>query len=234
MTEPQRKRVQILPFIGLCLLAGALARGVTAIGGESTANAQMPVQPPPENAALSESSPPADHSSNASSSPPSGEINNQLAARLAEAREALDARERDLETRESLLVAIEARLDQKAADLNEERAALEALQMVRQEAQAEEFESLANAYERMKPREAARIFEALGDDILVPVAARMRTQALAGVLAEMAPDNAQALTRKLALRGATTDAAVPSARLYPLAASPLIERQSSAPSGPTP
>ncbi len=61
---------------------------------------------------------------------------------------------------------------------------------------------MSNAYERMKPRDAARIFEVLDEDILIPVAAGMRTQALAGVLAEMAPEKARALTVALANRQA--------------------------------
>ena len=50
----------------------------------------------------------------------------------------------------------------------------------------------------MKARDAAQIFDALDDDLMVSVATRMRTQALAGVLAEMTPARARILTKLLA------------------------------------
>ena len=50
----------------------------------------------------------------------------------------------------------------------------------------------------MKAKDAAVIFNALDQDILVSVSSRMRTQALAGVLAAMDPEKARALTVLLA------------------------------------
>jgi len=52
----------------------------------------------------------------------------------------------------------------------------------------------------MKPKDAAIIFNELETDILIKVASGMRTQALAGVLAEMNPENARLLTQLLATR----------------------------------
>ena len=57
----------------------------------------------------------------------------------------------------------------------------------------------------MKPKDAAVIFNALDERILVPLAAGMRTQALSGVLAEMEPDNARRLTTLLAERNHVDD-----------------------------
>ncbi|MEL7486986.1 MAG: hypothetical protein AAGJ87_07215 [Pseudomonadota bacterium] len=127
-------------------------------------------------------------------------IEQRLLEHLAERRDALDRREADLETREALLRVAEARLEEKIAIIREERRSLEEVERTRSARVAEDFETLSNAYERMKPRDAARIFEALDDEILVPVAAGMRTQAISGVLAEMAPEKARALTLKLAER----------------------------------
>jgi len=84
---------------------------------------------------------------------------------------------------------------------------LAVLSAERNRAEQEEFGALSNAYDRMKSRDAARIFDVLERDILVPVAAGMRTQALAGVLAEMKPENARALTRELAGRSRLETAA---------------------------
>ena len=193
-------RMKILPVIGLVLLAGGLARGVTSLTGESAAyGAQDALPPAPASSDALETGAARSPQPVPGAASDTG-TDDRLALRYAEAREALDRRARDLDTREKALAVIEARLEARAAALAEERAALTDLRTGRDEARAEEFENLANAYERMKAREAARIFEVLGDDILVPVAARMRTQALAGVLAEMTPARAQDLTRKLALR----------------------------------
>jgi flagellar motility protein MotE (MotC chaperone) len=52
----------------------------------------------------------------------------------------------------------------------------------------------------MKPKDAARIFNNLPDEVLVPVARDMKSDQLALVLASMNPDNAKALTIKLANR----------------------------------
>ncbi|MFZ5616416.1 MAG: MotE family protein [Pseudomonadota bacterium] len=122
----------------------------------------------------------------------------QLAARNSE----LDAREADLDTRESLIEAAELRLESALNALREEKAALALAETDRARERRDEIGVLSNAYERMKARDAARIFEVLDDDILIPVAAGMRTQALAGVLAEMAPEKAKALTIALANREA--------------------------------
>ena len=127
-------------------------------------------------------------------------VEERLLARLAARREALDRREADLETREALLRVAETRIEEKLRLMREERVAITDALAARQRAEQQEFEDLSNAYERMKPKDAARIFDALDDDILVPVAAGMRTQAISGVLAEMQPEKARALTLKLAER----------------------------------
>ena len=119
----------------------------------------------------------------------------------------LIAREAQLDTRESVLEAAELRLESAIKSVQEEKAAIASAENNRVRAKQGEIGALANAYERMKPREAARIFEILDDDILIPVAAGMRMQSLAGVLAEMAPEKARALTVALANRAAQTPAA---------------------------
>jgi flagellar motility protein MotE (MotC chaperone) len=67
----------------------------------------------------------------------------------------------------------------------------------------------------MKARDAARIFEILDDDILIPVASGMRTQALAGILAELSAERAKALT--IALANRESPPTVPAAALAPAA-----------------
>jgi flagellar motility protein MotE (MotC chaperone) len=73
--------------------------------------------------------------------------------------------------------------------------------------QAKQLGSLVKTYSAMKPKDAARIFDSLSDQVLVPVAAEMKSDVLAPVLAAMTPDQAQKLTLRLANRLTLPDAA---------------------------
>ena len=75
----------------------------------------------------------------------------------------------------------------------------------------------------MKPKDAARIFDSLPDDVLLPVAHDMKSDQLALVLASMNPDSAKTLTVKLANRlnlPQTADVAAPAAAPAPAAVVP--------------
>jgi flagellar motility protein MotE (MotC chaperone) len=52
----------------------------------------------------------------------------------------------------------------------------------------------------MKPRDAARIFASLDDDVRINVAGRMKPDAMAGILAALPSEVAQKLTVELAKR----------------------------------
>ncbi len=121
-----------------------------------------------------------------------------LVDRLSAREEALSAQERSLETREQLLVAAEQKIADELRTLRKEIQMLEALRAEQAASEKEDLSVLSRAYERMRPRDAARIFEVLDDDVLIPVAAGMRTQALAATLAQMSPQRAEALTIALA------------------------------------
>jgi len=123
-----------------------------------------------------------------------------LDERIANRDAALDAREAELSTRAALLAAAEARLEGRLAQLAAAETQFETRAAAENDRRKAEIAALSNAYEKMRPKDAARIFEALEDDILVPVAAGMRVQSLAGVLAEMSPQRARALTNALANR----------------------------------
>ncbi|HEY0299931.1 MAG TPA: hypothetical protein VGC36_01255, partial [Rhizomicrobium sp.] len=117
---------------------------------------------------------------------------------LTRRRAELDARERALAMRENLLSAGEGRVDQKIAALKTLQTQIQALLGQRDAKQDEQIASLVKTYSTMKPKDAARIFNTLGDDVLIPVAKGMKSDVLAPVLAAMSPDAAQKLTVKLA------------------------------------
>lgn len=131
---------------------------------------------------------------------PPSEVERRILEKLAARRQALDAREAELDAREAIVAAAEKQLTERAADFTQQRDTLLALREEQAATETEEIAALVSAYEKMKPRDAAAIFDELDEDILVPVSAGMRTQALAGVLAEMRPEKARLLTRLLAER----------------------------------
>jgi len=119
---------------------------------------------------------------------------------LAKRRSELDARERDLEMRDNLIAAAEKRVEGKIDNLKQLQSQIQALLVQRDAADQKQLDSLVKTYSSMKPKDAARIFDNLTDEVLVPVAGQMKPDVLGAILAAMQPDAAQKLTVKLADR----------------------------------
>ena len=124
-----------------------------------------------------------------------------LLQQLAERREFLDARERELEQRSGLLKAAESRIDKKVLELKSLQASIEQLVKTHEQAEDAKVSSLVKIYENMKPKEAARIFEALDMETLLLVAERMKERKLAPVMAQMNPERAKEMTVELTRSG---------------------------------
>jgi flagellar motility protein MotE (MotC chaperone) len=117
---------------------------------------------------------------------------------LAKRRHELDTREGELNIQANMIAAAEARVDAKITQLKQLQAQINTLLVQRDQAQKDQIASLVKTYSTMKAKDAARIFDALPDEVLVPVAQNMKSDILALVLASMNSDNAKALTVKLA------------------------------------
>lgn len=117
---------------------------------------------------------------------------------LTRRRAELDARERALAMRENVLKAGEGRVDQKISDIKALQAQMQSLLNQRDAKQDAQIASLVKTYSAMKAKDAARIFDSLADNVLLPVAKGMKSDVLAPVLAAMNSDAAQKLTEKLA------------------------------------
>jgi flagellar motility protein MotE (MotC chaperone) len=131
---------------------------------------------------------------------------------LGKRRKELDAREGQLAIQANMIAAAEKRVDAKITQLKTLQAQISSLLVQRDDAQKAQVASLVKTYSTMKPKDAARIFNSLPDDVLVPVAHDMKSDVLALVLANMNADNAKTLTVKLANKLAlpqTTDALAP-------------------------
>jgi flagellar motility protein MotE (MotC chaperone) len=124
----------------------------------------------------------------------------QLLESLAQRREELEAAARDLDVREKLLETAEKKLEARLNELKALEAKVGSGDRKKVEAEEQTAKNLVTMYETMKPKEAARVFDKLGHDVLVPVVLQMNARKMSEVLAAMSPDAAQKLTVALAGR----------------------------------
>ncbi len=121
----------------------------------------------------------------------------EILMRLAERRDELEARGRELEAREGLLRAAEIRIERRVAELEDLRGVIEERIKVFDTQQEKKLGSLVKIYENMKPKDAAQIFEELEMSTLLEVAERMKERKLAPVMAQMNPERAREITVEL-------------------------------------
>ncbi len=121
----------------------------------------------------------------------------EILMRLAERRDELAARGREMDAREGLLRAAEIRIERRVAELEELRGVIEERIQVFDQQQEKKLGSLVKIYENMKPKDAARIFEDLEMPTLLEVAERMKERKLAPVMAQMNPQRAREVTVEL-------------------------------------
>ncbi|WP_376986788.1 MotE family protein [Bosea sp. R86505] len=142
---------------------------------------------------------------------PTSPAEKALLERLGARREEIESRMRELEMRERLLDTAEKKLDSRVGDLKdlETKAGLGGAPKPAGE-EAKAIKNLVIMYEAMKPKDAARVFDRLGLDVLVPVVQQMNPRKMSEVLAAMAPDRAEKLTVALATMARTPVAAGPS------------------------
>ncbi len=119
---------------------------------------------------------------------------------LSARREELDRRERNIEIRSGLLKAAEKRVEEKIAELKAIQETIQAEMKKKDEKQEAKMRSLVKIYEKMKPKDAARIFGQLDIDILLDVIDRMKEAKSAPILAAMSSSRAKEVTVELARR----------------------------------
>lgn len=113
-------------------------------------------------------------------------------------RKNLEKRERMLVTREALLRAAEQELDRKYQEMAALRKEIESLLEQQSEEEKARIDSLVKVYEGMKAKDAARIFDTLDIDVLVNVISKMSERKIAPILAAMNPERARSVTILLA------------------------------------
>jgi len=203
------RHLRLLPAV-IVLGTGLLVLKGTDVTLEARAESapSVPVASPSAPASTIASNDPA-----ADDSQPASVAEVDVLTSLAKRRSELDAREQDLAMRANLIAAAEGRVDGKIAQLKELESQIQTLLGQRDDAEQKQIASLVKTYASMKPKDAARIFNNLNDDVLLEVSAEMKPDVLGAILAGMQPDQAQKLTVKLANRTKLPDA--PVAQLQP-------------------
>ncbi|MDD7910443.1 FlaA [Pseudovibrio exalbescens] len=118
---------------------------------------------------------------------------------LGERRKELEQREEELNLREQMLAAAEARVEKRIAELKQIEARIEANVSAQSEKEAQEIKDLIKIYESMKAKSAARIFDRLEMDVLLKVVAEMQPRKMADILSNMSPEAAERLTVAIAV-----------------------------------
>ena len=123
-----------------------------------------------------------------------------LLEKLGARRDALKQKSDELELREKMLGDAERKLETGLGDLKQAEDKADTSGKAKAEAEKAGLKNLVTMYETMKPKDAARVFDRLGQDVLVPLVLAMNPRKMAEVLAMMQPDAAEKLTVALANR----------------------------------
>jgi flagellar motility protein MotE (MotC chaperone) len=110
---------------------------------------------------------------------------------LARQRESLNVRQLAIDVAEKRLRGLIEELSALKREIDARLAELEA-------GDRERLARLVKLYEKMRPKDAARIFDDLDFEVLVPLALAMNERKLAPIVAAMAPDVARKLTGEVA------------------------------------
>lgn len=178
-----------------------------AAGGSEAAT------PKPANAAA-QSCPAPSFADQAGLSATEVEVLQSLGAR----RTALDQRQAELSTDNELLAASEKRVNERLAELQRVQGVVEGLLNKLNDEQEARVASMVTVYSKMKPKDAAKVFEGLDDDNLLQIASRMKQTNLSEIMGAMSPDSARRLTKNILESKKIPDDAVKAATSAPAAA----------------
>ncbi|CCD91771.1 conserved hypothetical protein [Bradyrhizobium sp. ORS 375] len=120
--------------------------------------------------------------------------------RLQSRRQELEARQREIDIRESLLKAAEQRIQSKTEEMKAIESRISGAQSAKAEADNARFKSIVTMYEGMKPKDAAKVFDRLEMSVLIEIASQIAPRKMSDILGLMTPEAAERLTVELARR----------------------------------
>lgn len=116
---------------------------------------------------------------------------------LAERREALDVRSKEIDKRAIQLKVAETEIEKKLQQLKEYEIKLSKLINQYSQKEQENLSSLVKLYTTMKPKDAARLFNTMDLDITVALLKGMKPSTSSAILSQMSSERAQAITAEL-------------------------------------
>ena len=144
-----------------------------------------------------------------SSAEPVSPTERAILEKLAGRRDTLKQRSEALDLRERMLNEAERKLENGISDLRQAEDKADLGGTKKAETERNGLRSIVTMYETMKPKEAARVFDRLGLDVLVPLVLAMNPRKMAEILAVMGPEAAEKLTVALANRARGVEALAP-------------------------
>ena len=129
---------------------------------------------------------------------------------LAQRRQELEMRAREMDVRDSLLKAAEKRIEVRLQELKELETRLTGIANKKDEAEVARFKSLVSMYENMKAKDAAKVFDRLNIRVLTELVNAINPRRMSDILGQMSPEVVERLTLEIANRsGAVDKLAVP-------------------------
>jgi flagellar motility protein MotE (MotC chaperone) len=122
----------------------------------------------------------------------------EVLQQLAKRREELELKSRQLDEREAMVAAAEQRMEQKMAELKALQSTVEDILKKRSDEEEQRLQALVLTYEKMKPKDAAQVFEEMDMDLLADLVSRMKPAKSAPILAMVTPTKVKELTFELA------------------------------------
>ena len=116
---------------------------------------------------------------------------------LAERREALDIRAKEIDKRTIQLKVAETEIEKKLQQLKEYEIKLSKLVSQYSQKEQENISSLVKLYTTMKPKDAARLFNTMDLGITVALLKGMKPSTSSAILSQMSSERAQAITAEL-------------------------------------
>lgn len=118
--------------------------------------------------------------------------------KLVERKDELDSREEELRRLEAELTAQKTEIEKKMKSLEETRAGITGVLSERSTQDQAKVDSLVQMYSTMKPAQAAKVLEAMDEDLAVEIIGKMKKKNAAEVLNLMKAEKAQAFSEKFA------------------------------------
>jgi flagellar motility protein MotE (MotC chaperone) len=120
--------------------------------------------------------------------------------RLQSRRQEIEARQREIDIRESLLKSAEKRIESKVEEMKAVESRISTTQAEQKAAEAQRMKGLVTMYEGMKPKDAARVFDRLEMGVLIELASAIAPRKMSDIMGLMSPEAAEKLTVEMARR----------------------------------